>query len=273
MSVRAVITDLDGTILPRGGEISPRTVAALRDAGTGGCLRMVATGRNLYSVLQALPPDFPVDYVVFSSGAGAMRWSDRSLLYATHLEEQEARGIAGLLWDYGINFTVQREIPDNHLFYYTSLYPEHEDFRRRVEHYAPFGTCIASPEEIVGAATQFVVILDGRQLRLFDEMRRELSAYSVVRSTSPIDNRALWLEVFAPGVNKGMACSRILEEAGIPWSACAGIGNDYNDTDFLSRCGEAFVVGNAPWQLRERFRTVSENLELGFAEFMQRIGT
>ena len=256
MSVRAVITDLDGTILPRGGEISPRTVSDEL--------------LTLFPFL-VVTPDFPVDYVVFSSGAGAMRWSDRSLLYATHLEEQEARGIAGLLWDYGINFTVQREIPDNHLFYYTSLYPEHEDFRRRVEHYAPFGTCIASPEEIVGAATQFVVILDGRQLRLFDEMRQELSAYSVVRSTSPIDNRALWLEVFAPGVNKGMACSRILEEAGIPWSACAGIGNDYNDTDFLSRCGEAFVVGNAPWQLRERFRTVSENLELGFAEFMQKV--
>ena len=78
--IKAIITDLDGTLLPRGGSISSGTLEAFRLAGNKGCIRIIATGRNLYSALKILPAGFPIDYLVFSSGAGTLRWSDRRLL-------------------------------------------------------------------------------------------------------------------------------------------------------------------------------------------------
>lgn len=73
--IKAIITDLDGTLLPRGGSISSGTLEAFRLAGNKGCIRIIATGRNLYSALKILPAGFPIDYLVFSSGAGTLRWS------------------------------------------------------------------------------------------------------------------------------------------------------------------------------------------------------
>ena len=50
--IKAIITDLDGTLLPRGGSISSGTLEAFRLAGNKGCIRIIATGRNLYSALK-----------------------------------------------------------------------------------------------------------------------------------------------------------------------------------------------------------------------------
>lgn len=268
--IEAIITDLDGTILPRGGNISLENLDAFRMAGEKGCLRIIATGRSLYAARKALSPDFPIDYLVFSSGAGILDWPRQELLFFRHLNTRSTREIADYLWNYNINFTIQREIPDNHLFYYTDLYPVQEDYKRRIETYQPFGTPIYSPQEIEGEATQFVLILDAGQLRLWEEIRQALSAYSVVRSTSPIDNKAIWLEIFSPGINKGNTCRSLLQQQGISLSQTAGIGNDYNDIDFLDICAEAYLVENAPYRLKPYYKSVASDRNNGFKEFIQR---
>lgn len=267
----AIITDLDGTILPKGGTISSETRAAFDKAAQKGCIRIIATGRNLYSALKALSDDFPIDYLVFSSGAGILRWADRQILFARHLKQGETRDIARYLWDYNINFTIQREIPDNHHFYFTDLYPLHEDYKQRLATYASFGSPISSPDDIRGQATQFVMILDALQIRLLEQIRRDLNGYSVVRSTSPIDNKAIWLEIFSPGINKGTTCRQLLDNLGIPTTHCAGLGNDYNDVDFLDICGKAFIVRNAPVNLQKKYKLVKTDKEEGFAEFISKI--
>lgn len=268
---RAIITDLDGTILPRKGEISTSTRKAFILAGKQGCQRIIATGRNLYSSLKVLSEDFPIDYLVFSSGAGIMRWHDRQILSADHLTPSHAKHIARYLWNHNINFTIQREIPENHYFFYTDFYPLHEDYKQRLATYAPFGRLIHSPEEITGRATQFVVILDALQLRMLETMRTALRDFSVVRSTSPQDNRAIWLEIFAKGINKGNACRKLLYTLGIDSMECAGVGNDYNDLDFLEMCGKAFLVANAPANLQHRYKLVSRDREEGFTQFIHQV--
>lgn len=269
--IRTIITDLDGTILPRGGDISPETVQAFQHAGANDCIRIIATGRNLYSARKVLPLSFPIDFLVFSSGAGILSWPDQKILFTRHLEEQETRDIASYLWEYNINFTIQKEIPDNHHFYFTSLYPVHEDYKHRLATYEPFGAEISSPADICGKATQFVMILDAIQLKLLDRIRLDLSDYSVVRSTSPTDNQAIWLEIFAKGINKGFACQQILNQLNIDLKDCAGLGNDYNDVDFLDICGQAFLVKNAPYRLKPYYKSVASDRNNGFAEFITKL--
>lgn len=266
--IKAIITDLDGTILPKGGKISPATIQALKKAGEKGIIRIIATGRSLFAARKVIPEDMPIDYLIFSSGAGILRWSDRQLLFSRHLSCEETRQIASQLWEYNINFTVQREIPENHRFYYTDIYPLHEDYRHRVELYRPFGKAISSPEDISGQATQLILILDSKQLRLMESIRGSLTGYSVIRSTSPVDNQAIWLEIFPAGVNKGTACVRLLENLSIGCHEAAGIGNDYNDVDFLDICGQAYLVANAPARLRPHYKSVASDADNGFTEFI-----
>ncbi len=269
--IRAIITDLDGTILPRGGAISTETIQAFEKAGQMHYTRIIATGRNLYSTRKILPPGFPIDYLIFSSGAGMLRWTDQQILFARHLSQQSTREIARYLWNYNINFTIQREIPDNHHFYYTRLYPLHEDYKHRIATYEPFGTPIDSPDDIEGQTTQLVMILDARQIRLLEQIRKDLPGYSVVRSTSPTDTKTIWLEIFAQDINKGTTCLQLLKRLNISPNECAGLGNDYNDVDFLDLCGEAFLVGNAPSRLKPYYKSVASDRNNGFTEFITKI--
>ena len=266
--IKAIITDLDGTILPSGGEISPQTVRILEQAGQKGVVRIIATGRTLFAARKVLPDNFPIDYLIFSSGAGILQWPDKRLLHTQHIGTEEARKIARYLWDYNINFAIQREMPDNHHFYYTDMYPVHNDFSRRVSVFKEFGNPIGTAEEILSPVTQFLMILDNTHIRLLEQIRKELSAYTVIRTTSPYDYRAIWLEIFPKEVHKGHSCRLLAERLGILPEECAGIGNDYNDLDFLDICGESAVVGNAPETMRTRYKTVASDRAGGFTEFI-----
>lgn len=269
--IRAFISDLDGTILPKGGTISSENLSAFQKAGQKGIQRIIATGRNLYSALQALPPGFPIDYLIFSSGAGILRWPDQQILFTRHLSQQAAQEIARYLWKYNINFTIQQTIPENHYFYYTEIYPLHEDYKRRVTAYQSFGSLIYSPDDIKSEATQFVVILDAQHIRLLEKIRKDLFPYSVVRSTSPIDAKAIWIEIFAQDINKGTTSLRLLKQLDISPQDCAGLGNDYNDVDFLNLCGTSFLVRNAPFRLKSYYKSVASDRNNGFTEFINQI--
>lgn len=269
--IKAIITDLDGTLLPKGGTISSKSLQSLQQAKKAGLVCIIATGRNLYAALQVLPSGLPIDYLVFSSGAGILRWKDRQIIFSKHLNQQETQSIASYLWDYNVNFTIQREIPANHYFYFTHLYPVHRDFQQRLETYAPFGTQIDSPEDIQGNVTHFVLILDARQLYLIQKIQAGLRTCSIVRSTSPIDYKATWLEIFPSGINKGNSCKNLLQQLQIIPQECAGLGNDYNDVDFLNICSQSYLVANAPVNLKGLYKLVKSDREDGFSEFIQKV--
>ncbi len=270
--MKALITDLDATILPYGGSICNSTLEKLEDLGKKGVVRILATGRSLFSVKRAVTENFPIDYLVFSSGAGIMDWHDKRMLNARHIPNIEAKEIAERLWNRRINFMAQGEIPENHRFYYTDIPPVHPDYTMRLDIFKEFGEYLESPEDIEGMVSEFIVVLDTRQIRIIGEIYELNREYSVIKTTSPHNTGALWLEIFPFGLSKGSACETLLSELGIDIrNECAGIGNDFNDVDFLRLCRKSAVVGNAAPALRKEFQTVSEDAEGGFLEFIRNI--
>lgn len=269
--MKAIITDLDGTILPHGENISELTIQTLKRLGKQGIVRIIATGRTLFAARKFLPDHFPIDYLIFSSGAGTIAWSTHKMLASHHLSLQQSRFIARYLWNYNVNFCIQQEIPDNHYFYYTALYPQHPDFLRRVEKFKEFGTPVHSCEDLHKPATQFIMILAPQQIKLIDKIQKDLADFSVIRSTSPFDGKAIWLEIYPRNINKGSSCRQLLKQLHISTAECAGLGNDYNDVDFLEICGKAFVVKNAPERLRQHYKCVASDRNDGFTEFVRNV--
>ena len=98
--IKAIIIDLDGTTLPRNWhQISEENRVALEEAGQRGVVRILATGRSVFSLNNTLPEGLPVDYMVFSSGAGIMHWDDKEILLTRELSAEETRDIATHLWN------------------------------------------------------------------------------------------------------------------------------------------------------------------------------
>lgn len=122
--VKAIIIDLDGTTLPRNKhQISEENRKALEEAGRQGVVRILATGRSVFSLNNTLPEGLPVDYMVFSSGAGIMRWEDKEILYTRELSTEDTLDIATHLWKYDINFTIQQRIPEQSPLLLSATFP------------------------------------------------------------------------------------------------------------------------------------------------------
>lgn len=261
-----VVTDLDGTLYQKDRRASPRNLRTLQELGGAGVVRAVATGRNLYSARQALPPGFPVDYLLFSSGAGVMDWAEQRLLRSSSLSAAEAARVLAVLAGRGLDFMLHRPIPDNHFFWYYGSGRDNPDFEARKGIYARFCSP-GDPSSRPAEACQFVVVEPpDRRPSCYEELRAEFAGLTVLRTTSPLDGRSRWIEIFPAHVSKSQAAAWLAAERGIDRERVLAVGNDYNDLDLLDWAACAYVVAGSPPELRSRFPTAASGDESDFAE-------
>ena len=63
---KMIVTDLDGTLLNSEGQVSNRNYETLNKLKDLGHLRVIATGRSLFSTKKILTLDFPFDHLISS---------------------------------------------------------------------------------------------------------------------------------------------------------------------------------------------------------------
>ena len=262
-----VVTDLDGTLLDSAARLGRAHRCALEDLGRGGTVRAVATGRSLYSARTVMTADFPIDYLVFSSGAGVVSWPDGRLLRSRTMARDVVSALVARLRTLALDFMVHHAVPDTHCFhFFRSSGGGNTDFERRIERYACFSQplCDGVPGEV--EVSQLLVIEPPGTGSHLDLLAREFGDVHVVRTTSPLDHASTWVELFPIGVSKAHATDWIRKRHGIDRACTIAVGNDYNDLDMLEWADRACVVSNAPPSMRARFEVVRSNDEDGFAE-------
>ncbi len=264
-NLKMIVSDLDGTLLGPDHRISDQDYQLLQWLGTKKIYRVVATGRSVYSTNKVLPADFPIDYLIFSSGAGVMDWTSRVIILQRSFTAAETAFIAEFLIQSKLDFMVQMPIPDNHYcFYLASGIRDNPDFWRRIANYRPFAAPLIQPPHALGPSSQFVVIIPD-DVAIYDQIKAQLPQFSVIRATSPLDGRSIWVEIFPHPVSKATAAGWLCERLNCPREAVLGIGNDYNDLDLLNWAGYSYVVDNAPAELKHRFRRTASNADSGFS--------
>jgi Cof subfamily protein (haloacid dehalogenase superfamily) len=260
------VSDLDGTLLPHNGEISAGNLAMLEELRQSGICRVLATGRSLFSLQKVIPPDAPFDYVIFATGAGIMDWQSKELIYSQNLNERQILLASKVLDELKLDYMIHKEVPDTHIMHYKA-FGENPDFLDRVGIYREFATELdpsARPSWI--SATQFLAIVPEQRQEVYPLLQKRLAPLTTIRTTSPLDFSSLWIEIFAPGVNKGDGLLRLLTMLGLSLQQTMVIGNDYNDLHMLEICSNAFVTANAPDDLKAQFRAVASCAEDGFRQ-------
>jgi Cof subfamily protein (haloacid dehalogenase superfamily) len=263
--IEMVITDLDGTLLDDQSRLDKQNYDTLQWLGEYGIIRVIATGRNLFSAKKVLPMDIPIDYLIFSTGAGAINWKTGELIYAAHLAENEVRLSIETLIEANMSFMVHDLVPGNHLFLYHDSNCGNSDFARRIELYSDFAKPLTTDPPNYRNASQLVAIVP-ENLSVLEEIRSKLSELKVVRTTSPLDGKNMWIEIFPANVSKGHTAEWMCNKLAISRSATLGTGNDYNDLDLLNFVEFPFVVSNAPGQLKKLFRNCKSNNDNGFTD-------
>lgn len=264
--IRIVFTDLDRTLLRKDGSISEQNYQALQSLAEENIIRVVVTGRSLFSLRKVVSPDFPVDYLIYSSGTAIMNWKESRLLHGNKLDRVQLSRSVDILISNQTDFMVHAPIPDNHYFHYYRSNERNDDFFRRLELYRKFARKLVLPLNL-SVASQLLAVLQSDDIIRFNRIRLELSYLQVIRTTSPLDHSSIWLEIFPRGVSKGHGVEWLCRYLKINPEHTVSVGNDYNDLEMLECTGYAFVVNNAPDELKQRFMTVGDE-DHGFARMV-----
>lgn len=281
MGKRLFITDLDGTLMMDDKTIAARDWKALEKLRQNGVITAAATGRSVYLLEKILntveltecPGPFPIDYVLFSTGAGIMELPSSNIIFKKSLGLSDVRVITEYFDKNKLDYMIHREIPHTREFLYRSHGSPNPDFETRLAFHSKYGLpWEGEPHSLVSATQVLAVIPDGADMPGIETIKKDLSDFSVIQATSPLDHRSAWIEVFHKEVSKSKAAAFLAKKLAIHSQDTIAVGNDYNDEDLLSWSGKGYVVENAPECLRQGYETVSSNNECGVAMAIMRSG-
>jgi Cof subfamily protein (haloacid dehalogenase superfamily) len=265
------ITDFDGTLLRSDRTVASKDLDALRQLGELGIIRAIATGRSLFSFNTVPIPDLPMDFVIFSMGAGILQYAGREIVRKASLEPREVDRASEVLKAYRLDYMIHRTIPDNHRFAYYRSNHKNADFDRRLELYSQHAEPLIQISNGFGPATQLLAVVPARNgTTVLDAIRNDLIDFNVIQTTSPLDGESTWIEIFPTTVSKSQTAAWLAEELQIDKQRIVSVGNDYNDRDMLEWTANSYVVDNAPADLKNRFTAVASNNNGGVAEAAKR---
>lgn len=259
-----VVTDLDGTLLDDAQQVSEMDWRTLERLERSGIVRVIATGRNYFSAKKVLTPNFPIDYLIFASGAGLIHWAEKELLFRHEIPAEQVIEISNYLIRNNIDFMIHKPLPDSHHFLYHYSGAHNPDFTQRVELYSEYAAPLNSHLAKFGPASQFITIIP-KEIHLLDQMKKDLVDFKVIRATSPLDRKTMWVEIFPATVSKARAAQWLCRRLQIRKNHVLAVGNDYNDLDLLCWAEHSYLVANAPDDIKDRFKLTASNGESGFS--------
>ena len=261
------VMDLDGTLLRSDRTFSMTDLDALGKLGDLGIIRAIATGRSLYSFNTIPAADLPLDFVIFSMGAGVAKYPEGKVVRSVGLESHEVKRACKILKTHQLDFMIHRPIPENHRFSYFRSNEGNDDFERRLKLYSRFALPLNEAADGFSPAAQLLAVVpNGGGQAILEKVRNELPDCSVIRTTSPLDGKATWIEIFPTVVSKSRTAAWLAEELNIDKHRTVSVGNDYNDLDLLEWTANSYVVENAPVDLKNRFAGVASNNDDGVAQ-------
>lgn len=243
-------TDLDGTLAVGGviGTADRKAAVALKERGIP---VLVVTGRNSKSLQKVEGLWDVADEVLFSSGAGLLAAEDAIPVEQTRLTSREVRDIVTILIKAGEDYCVLNPIPGNHCFSWRRHRPprDNPDFDSRMDIYAEWGR----PDDGSRLPASQVLVIRPPGMLPDQNLKTALAPWSVFHSSSPIDHKSVWLEIFPAGMNKGSALAAWCGANSIDRNRVLALGNDHNDETMLSWAGMGRVVEGAPQVLKARY--------------------
>lgn len=253
-----IVVDYDGTLAASDSYVSEYNMVKFAGLEELGVIRVINTGRSLFSLKNVIDRDFPIDYVVFSAGIGIYDWKKKKLLQANNFTSKETCDIYNYLCKCNYDFMVQLPVPDNHYFHHFGNIRNNEDFRTRINNYESYG--INSITNCPDQASQFVIICT-KGTDYYNMIKSKFPSLKVVKATSPINHSSVWVEILPPDISKASGIEYLRKMLKIDISDIVAVGNDYYDLDMLYYVDSpnAYVVNNAPSDIKPGFNIIDSN--------------
>lgn len=273
MKIRAVLMDMDGTLLGKSQvAVSVRNMTAVQKAIDKGIHVIPCTGR----VYNMLPPQLLTQrglrYFVTSHGARAYDRELNTSVYEDMIPAEQAARLMEILEGKGL----YNEIAANGTIYFEkavlddldiSLVPEHHIWYVRDNCF----TTVEKPSEYFrnhGVAVEKMNIYNIPQ-PLQQDIYDAVTATGFIGHTRP--GVGPHLEFLHNTLNKLRATDAILTKLGISYEETLAIGDSSSDFEIIRSCGVGIAMGNAPDNIKAVADDVTGlNTQDGLAEAFEK---
>ena len=259
LDIRLIASDIDGTLLPRGGAISERTRRAVQGCRERGIPFIISSGRWIGAlegvarqagvVQQAGTEGMPM---IIANGA-AVVGPDSETLQEWLMDDVDVRRAYEIMRGFGlqVNGYVRDAlycVNTRALVRQSTMIREYlgtGHARLVVDDEAAF-----EAEALHRAYKLEGLIEDPERIGAAREALRETGL--VVTYSSPRN-----VEVMAAGVGKGVALRWLAGELGVPLADCMAFGDNDNDLDMLTAVGWPVVVSNGTDEAKAAARLIA----------------
>ena len=254
MKISLVVSDIDDTLLPKGGQISDRTRRAVAALNEKNIPFVLASGRwfpSTVSVAQEIGCKGPL---IVANG-GCVIATDGAVLKEFRMADADVKTAYDIVKDsgalitsyvrgaiYRLNVKTMDDRPPEMLSYFGgALFEVVDDDASRFE-----------AEALMGVYKMEAYSNDGA---LLNRLRARLAAAGLCVSSSFRTN----IEVTTRGLGKGTALDWLAESLGIPRENVMAFGDNTNDMQMLERAGWGVAMGNAVPELKKIAKFVADD--------------
>jgi len=249
VTIRLLVSDVDGTLVDKHKQLTPATIAAvarLRSAGIGFTIISARPRSGMMPIADALGIDGPMA----AFNGGIVFQHNGQIASHTTIDAQVAQGMLDLVGVAPVDCWVFSE--DR---WYAS-----SDQGVHVAH-----ECISSDQRpiittdftaLLGNADKITLVSDDAALLggLADRAKAMFGGRATIAQS-----QTYYLDVTALVANKGNGVAALAAAYGVPLDQVAAIGDQANDLPMLARVGLSVAMGNGP----EAVRRAAQHITLG----------
>jgi Cof subfamily protein (haloacid dehalogenase superfamily) len=259
--ISLLLSDVDGTLVTKAKELTPRSIEAVRQLGLKGIAFAITSSRPPKGLARLIEPlNLSTPIAGFNGGMIVDRTQRVLRQHAlapdvtrNALDRLDAAGVD--IWFFSGNDWLVRKSD--------GAYVSHEEMTIG---YPPilvdnFDTAIGTATKIVGVSEDF-----DRLVRCEAEMRAALDSEASIALS-----QNYYLDITHLLANKGTAVMALSELLHIPTSEIATIGDMSNDVRMFEKSGFSIAMGNASDAVKAQARaTTGTNEADGFAQAVER---
>lgn len=260
---RAVVSDLDGTLLNANHVVGDFTIDTLNQLEKNGVDIVLATGRNHTDVSSILGKIGADRAVMITSNGARVRDLEGNLLYSNSLPEDivfdlyktpfdDTKVCLNSYQDEG--WFINKEVP--------ALKKFHQDsgFMYEVVDFSQHHARGVEKVFFIGKTPEDLIEVEAYLRKHFGD--RTTIVYSALAC----------LEVMNKNVSKGDALKHVLEQRDYGFEECIAFGDGMNDVEMLSSVGKGCVMENADIRLKEtcpQLEQIGSNKDESVAKYLR----
>ena len=275
MNLKAIILDIDGTLVNSHKKISDRTKKVLLDAQNKGVKLILASGRpirGMLDLIHELEMDKHHGLVVAYNGASVMDCESKEIVFNKAMTPLEAQSVL----NHVKNFEVIPMVAKEDTMYVNNVYNGMLNYKNNpiniIEYESRGGNYLLCEKSDLAEFVDFPLnkILLAGDPEYLKQNHMKISE-PFIGKLSSMFTAAFYYEFTAQGIDKANALNEVLVPMGIKPEDTISFGDGQNDLSIINFAGIGVAMGNAVDELKKAADEITlSNDEDGIALVLER---